>query len=277
MANDLKWNIIFRACDCVEAAHKMPRPFNLNKRELIKVCFHSLFTALQGCNFEITIVGDRLSQETLNFFAHYPIKNYILGEFNNEKSLRKCYEFATTLPDSEWVYFCEDDYLHKPSCMAIVNEFINNKQQYLSHERCKKTLYLPLSSGNFNDMPLIIFPSDYPDRYQKKGKVPSYLFLSKHCHWRQIKNLTLTNMLKVATFKQYQKIFFKAMTHDGELGKHLFASFFLKNKALALSPIPGLTSHMHVETMSVLDDWRQHYLNTKENMSIDSALTASFK
>lgn len=273
MANDLKWNIIFRACDCVEAAHKMPRPFNLNKLELIKVCFHSLYTALQGCNFEITIVGDRLSQDTLNFFKQYPIRNYILGEFNNEKSLRKCYEFAMTLPDDEWIYFCEDDYLHKPNCMDVVNEFLGNKQQYLNHKRCKKTHYLPLSGNNFNDTPLILFPSDYPDRYQENGKVPSYIFLSKHCHWRQIKNLTLTIMLKAGTFKHYNNIFFEAMTHDGLLSKKLFSSLLLKNKALGLSPIPGLTSHMHVATMSVLDNWEAYYLATKNNL--DSKLLRS--
>ena len=60
--------IIFRTCDVVQSVHNAPRPFGLDKRELIKMCFLSLYEAVQGYHYTIHILADKLSDELTAFF-----------------------------------------------------------------------------------------------------------------------------------------------------------------------------------------------------------------
>jgi hypothetical protein len=82
------YHIIFRTCDIVQSLHNAPRPFNLNKRDLIKVCFKSLYNAVKEYPHKITILGDRLSGEMQDFFRSYPV-TLLNEELGNDKSLRR--------------------------------------------------------------------------------------------------------------------------------------------------------------------------------------------
>ena len=86
----VKYNILLRACDKVESVHKVKRPFNLNKLQTIKVSFYSMYQSLQGSQYQITIIGDDLSSELLDFFKTFDdviIDNEKLG--SAAKSLQK--------------------------------------------------------------------------------------------------------------------------------------------------------------------------------------------
>jgi hypothetical protein len=123
-----KINIIFRTCDAVNAVHKAPRPFDLDKKTLIKICFKSLHNALQSYNYNIVILGDNLSEEMKDFFKTFDIK-LIEGVFGNDNSIRETIKIATQFPDNEWVYFCEDDYLHTPDSFEKIITLINEKEK----------------------------------------------------------------------------------------------------------------------------------------------------
>ena len=84
-----KYTIIFRACDSVNAVNKNPRPFNLSKSELIKICFLSLIDSLQGIDHRIIVLGDKLSEDMINFFKSYKL-DLILGSYGNDAWLGLC-------------------------------------------------------------------------------------------------------------------------------------------------------------------------------------------
>jgi len=67
----VKYNILLRVCDKVESVHKVKRPFNLNKLQTIKVSFYSMYQSLQGSQYQITIIGDDLSSELLDFIKTF--------------------------------------------------------------------------------------------------------------------------------------------------------------------------------------------------------------
>ena len=86
----IKYQILFRACDKVESVHKVARPYGLNKTEIIKVSFYSIYHAIQSEEYLFTIIGDDLSNELLNFFRLFDnvvIDNDNLG--SAAKSLQK--------------------------------------------------------------------------------------------------------------------------------------------------------------------------------------------
>ena len=253
----IKYNILLRACDKVESVHKVKRPFNLNKLQAIKVSFYSIYRSLQGSQYQITIIGDDLSSELLNFFKTFEdviVDNDDLG--SAAKSLQKQIEIALRIPDDEWVYMCEDDYLHTSYAFHHLSEFIDNKEQYTKTSGKKKN-YINRLIGDLSKIPLIIHPPDYPDRYLPPWKRLSFIFLSKYCHWRQISNTTHTLLLQSSSIKKFEK-HIKASSirpSDSKLSEKVYGRIFFKNKALCVSPIKGLSTHLTEGVMTPLVDW----------------------
>lgn len=229
-----KINIIYRTCDVVEAVHGTPRPYGLTKTKLIDLCFKSLVDSLQDIEFDMTILGDRLSDERIKFFQPW-CHNLYNGELGNGKSIAECFTLASKLHDEEWVYFCEDDYLHQNFSLKWILDFIQN----------------------FNYENLFIHPVDYPDRYTRLEDVNTrwHLFKSNHCHWRQIYNTTYTFLCQVKTFKKFFDIFMKSAPdwNDGLFSEQVYK----RNDVLCLSPIPSLACHMHEVCMSPFVDWKK--------------------
>ena len=253
----IKYHIFFRACDKVDSVHNALRPFNLNKLETIKVSFYSLYNSLQDFPYQFTIIGDDLSKELLDFFEQFNdviIDNCKLG--SAAKSLQKQITLALDVPLDEWVYMCEDDYLHKPHSFKYISEFIKNKEKYLKTSSKKKN-YLNRIIGDLSNTPLIIHPPDYPDRYGPSWKRPSYILLSKYCHWRQITNTTHTFLLQSSSIKKFEK-HIKASSigpSDSKLSEKVYGRFIFRNKAICVSPIKGLSTHMTEGVMSPLVNW----------------------
>jgi hypothetical protein len=264
----IKYKILFRACDKIESVHKVKRPFGLNKLEIIKVSFYSLYQSLQDFKYQFTIIGDDLSKELQEFFDQFDdvtIDNCKLG--SAASSLQKQIDLALKVPDDEWVYMCEDDYLHTSYSFKYVSEFIKNKAQYLQTSGKKKN-YMNRIIGNLSNTPLIIHTPDYPDRYDPPWKRLSFIFLSKYCHWRQITNTTHTFLLQSSTIKQFEK-YIKASAvgpSDSKLSEKVYGRIFFKNKALCVSPIKGLSAHMHEGVTTPLVDWEKICQNNIKEM-----------
>jgi len=269
----LKYHILFRACDKIESVHGIKRPFNLNKVEVIKVAFYSLYQSLKGMQFKITVIGDDLSQELLEFFNSFDdivINNEKMG--SAAKSLQKQIALALNVPADEWVYMCEDDYVHLPHAFKYISEFIENRQQYLKTSSNKKN-YVNRIIGDISNIPLIIHTPDYPDRYDPPWKRLSFVFLSKYCHWRQITNSTHTFLLQSSTLKKFEK-YIKSSSigpSDSKLSEKVYGRIFFRNKAICVSPIKGLSTHMTEGVMSPLVDWElfcRKYIDEMEELGI---------
>jgi hypothetical protein len=254
------YRVIFRTCDKINSVHQTPRPFGLGKRELIRVCFRSLVTALQGYAHSIHIIADDLSDEMTEFFKQYPV-TITAGTFGNENSIRESLKQAFEYPDEDWVYLCEDDYLHQPQTFLCIQDLIDHREEILLTK--PRGILARRRLGNLKGRlalrPLVIHPADYPDRYDPRERRPSLLFLSQYCHWRQISNTTFTFIAEAKSFKEFRAPL-EASIHeanDGYLSEKIYARMNFRNRALAVSPIPGLTTHMHEGVMTPLVDWER--------------------
>lgn len=262
--NSIKINVIFRSCDAVNAVHNAPRPFNLDKKTLIKVCFKSLYNSLQGFNYNIVILGDNLSQEMKDFFLKFDVK-LIEGVFGNDASIRETIKIAENFQDDEWVYFCEDDYLHRENTFDQVVNLIENKDNIIPAKiqfkqlLRKREITLLSIKRYFTKPSLVIHPCDYPDRYNLKYASKNFIFHTQKGHWRQITDTTFTFLMEVKELKKHKKTLLKSSNraNDRYLSKNLYGKSFFFNKLMCVSPMPSLTTHMHIETMSPLVNWEQ--------------------
>jgi hypothetical protein len=261
---DIRINIIFRSCDLVNAVHNAPRPFNLDKKTLIKVCFKSLFNALQGFSYRIIVLGDNLSDEMKCFFLGFDLE-LIEGVFGNDESIRQTIQIATQFNDDEWVYFCEDDYLHTKDAFEKIVSLIEGKDAISPGEvqfkqlLRKRELTLFSFKRYFSKPNLVIFPCDYPDRYNLKYAAKNFIFHTSNSHWRQISDTTFTFLMQVKDVKKKKKFLLKSANkaNDRYLSKALYGKSFFYSKLLCVSPLPSLSSHMHIETMSPLMDCKK--------------------
>jgi hypothetical protein len=161
------------------------------------------------------------------------------------------------LPDKEWVYFCEDDYLHVPQAFVWIDDLIENRRDILSYS--PRPPWMAFLASGLAGRPLVIHPPDYPDRYKPNRRIPSFLFLSRYCHWRQVTNTTFSILTQAKTIRRYRRIWEKASTNakDGLLSRRMYARFSFWGKALCVSPIPGVAAHMHESTMPLHGDWHR--------------------
>ena len=247
-------HILFRACDVVNAVNKNPRPFDLDKASLIKICFLSLYESAQQIPHRFVVIGDKLSPAMMDFFAQYKLE-LSNGDYGNDESIRETLRRARTLPENDWVYFCEDDYLHVPQAMKIIYNCILTKDEMLGRER---RLYNWASFLDLRSKDFVIHPADYPDRYKAKYRRFSLITHNADCHWRQVTDTTFTFLMKVATVKKRSALLESAShkANDRLLSKRLYGKYYFGSKALCMSPVPGLATHMHLDTMSPLVDWK---------------------
>jgi glycosyltransferase involved in cell wall biosynthesis len=254
------YRIIFRTCDRVHSLHNTPRPFGLDKRGTIELCFRSLVQALEGYPHTIHIIADQISDELRQFFLRYPV-TFTEGTFGNDESIRKSIRQALTYDANDWVYICEDDYLHTPKAFLWIDDLIENRDKILLTKPVSnlKRWRLADFQGRLGKHPLVIHTPDYIDRYNPREREQSYLFLSQYCHWRQITNTTFTFMTEVSTLKRFEKILMKSATgaDDGFLSSALYARDHFFGRALCISPIPGVATHMHEGIMTRLVDWKR--------------------
>ncbi|MFZ9814287.1 MAG: hypothetical protein ACO3EO_03300 [Candidatus Kapaibacteriota bacterium] len=258
-------HVIFRACDVVNAVNANPRPFNLDKTTLVKLSFQSLYDSLQGIPHTIHVIGDKLSTDLQGFFAS---RNCVLiqGEYGNDESIRQTFNLAAQFSDDDWIYFCEDDYVHVQHAMRYIHNFLKNPHQTMDFA---KRLYTWSSFINLKMKDIVIHPTDYPDRYSGKYRRFSLVFHSDDCHWRQITDTTFTFLMKGSTFKKHKNLLLRCAkgANDRMLSKKLYGRFTFFNKVLALSPMPSLATHMHRDTMSPLVDWEAVVTSMKDKIT----------
>lgn len=257
MGSKRKYNIIFRACDIVNAFNKNPRPFNLEKGQLIKLCFLSLVESLEYVDHKIIVLGDKLSDDMVTFFNKFQV-DLRLGSFGNEGSILETLKIASTIPHNEWVYICEDDYLHVPDAFKFIDHFINEQDSLFSEKKNRDNLS---SLVNLKDKDLFIFPPDYPDRYQPRHRKHSLILVSSDCHWRQVNYTTFSFLTKSSTIKKHFSVFNKSakIARARLFSRKLFGriGFGFWTSSVCFSPMPGLSTHMHRDTMTPLVKWEK--------------------
>ncbi len=248
------YRVIFRTCDTVNSVHGAKRPFGLDKTTLVKLCFLSLYQSIKHLPHEIFILGDKLSDEIQAFFKRFPV-TLTNGVYGNDESIRQSFRLAQGYPETDWIYFCEDDYLHQPFAFEYIHELITHRNEVL--KRKSRRFYLAPFTTDTSQLPLFISPVDDALRYKPEWRFQSLLFLTRFNHWRQTSHTTFTFLTEGKTVRQFANVMMESArgARDGLLSRKLYGRLTFGNKGLCVSPIPSLASHMQENELSPLVDW----------------------
>jgi len=222
-----------------------------------KVCFENFLREFS--DGQITIIADNVTDETARWLQKYDITSIYRTYLGNSGSFWFAYKLALQQPANDYIYFVENDYLHKPGARNILNEGLEIADYV--------TLY------------------DHPDKYIKgfnphvhKGGERSIVLLTDSSHWKKTNSTTMTFASKVHLL-QKDRLIFKLFTiglirQGGPLLKkiserkipadyNIFIFLTRCKSRLLISPLPGFSTHGETKFLSPLVDW-QKYVNSFE-------------
>ena len=248
--------ILFRSCETNlspgslgDGTEDVPRWNGRFKLEIIRKCYKSLQAGLTEED-EIIVINDNTSEDTLTWMkantkAKFSIINITpLAKLRAEHPFPRyhpilpgsCMELMELLVDladknpEEIIYVCEDDYLHIPNAITTL-----------------KVIFSSHFAGFF-------VPYDYPDRYTIDKTRTCELYNTIIGHVRTIPSATLTIAAKGKTWSEFKYDLLRAgVFADDSWTWKAFA------QATAISPIPGVATHLQEHCITPRIDWENIY------------------
>jgi hypothetical protein len=193
-------------------------------------------------NTEFTVLFD--GDSTDHWIHKYNIKELVHINGGTDKlSLANMLHHAMymEIPDTDIVYFLEDDYLHKKGWCDILREGLSS-ELLPSIEFDYITLYDHYDKYYFND--------EYAK--QPYSDLKSRMFVSKSTHWRTIPSTTNTYAMKFKTFMDDIDTHMAYKNIDNDK----FLSLGKSGRVIA-SCVPGWSTHCHTEFLSPCVDWER--------------------
>jgi hypothetical protein len=204
---------------------------------------------------EITIIADNVEEDTMEWLGKYNFNNIYQTRLGNSKSFWFAYKMALSLDKTDFVYFVENDYLHRPGSRTALKDGMEIADYV--------TLY------------------DHPDKYMdginpkvKRGGEVSKVFLTSTSHWKITNSTTMTFASKVSTLKK-DSFFFKfftigiinsnfpylkkLQTRRFPADYRIFSLLKLLKRRKLICPIPGFSTHGETNFLSPLINWSDFF------------------
>jgi hypothetical protein len=222
--------IIYRISD---SGYNKVKPKYINNRN----CLWNAINVFKDADW--SIIADNVSEKTDNMIQEYISRDHIFytsvghgaGTFNI------ALDEALGYDDNEIVYFCENDYLHKPDSQKIIEEGLNEiGADFVS-------LY------------------DHPDKYidganpyVQGGGEMTRVMLSTSSHWKVTNSTTMTFASKVKTLRKVENILREYTQGSYPRDFDMFVSLYNSAHYL-VTPIPGYSTHGETAWLTPLINW----------------------
>jgi hypothetical protein len=165
--------------------------------------------------------------EYIESFKHTNIRQ--INANGNAASLLQVYDIYLNEFKGKDVYFVEDDYLHLPQSLRIIQEGIER----------------------FN----LVTGYDHTDRYTRTDDASfqrESIALGSTCHWRTVESTTCTWATKGEGWgEKLVKIAKQYLLEDRAFFRHL-----INSEIRLYTPMPGCTTHMNAYQLSPFTDWQ---------------------
>ena len=188
-----------------------------------------------------SIIADNVSKETEGMMKKYVTKDSIeyVSKGSGSETFNLALDRALQYNDEEIIYFCENDYLHKPGSEQIIKEGLDLGASFV-------TLY---------DHPdKYIDPSRGGNKYCEGGAESTRVYLTQSSHWKITNSTTMTFAAKVKTLREVEPILRKHTTGTYPRDFDMFLELRENNRIL-ISSIPGYATHGETAWLTPLTDW----------------------
>ena len=188
-----------------------------------------------------SIIADNISEETNNMIQKYKSRNHInyVSVGHGAGTFNLALDEALTYDNNEIVYFIENDYLHKPNSLKILEEGFTLGASFVALYDHPDKYLSPENGGN---------------PYCKGGAEDTRVYLTDSCHWKITNSTTMTFASKVSTLKKVESILRKwtSSTHPDDFQMFLELR---KNNELLITSLPGYSTHGETKWLTPLNDW----------------------
>lgn len=255
----MKLKIVYRISDGGNTKRKL----NFSSKTF---CLQNFITNFKGD--DIIILADNCSKETISTLNSFGATKIIETNLGLSQSFQYCLEYAIAnfLPD-DYVYFVEDDYLHREKSREILIEGLKTADYV--------TIY------------------DNPDKYQigenpyvKDGFERVELSISESSHWKRTNSTTLTFATKVSILKKDIKVFKLFCSANGTWSLGMFSTlgkfpllpiltmknnnflkyavlksliYRLRPKRILVCSIPAQATHCELKYLSPTINWIEEF------------------
>ena len=204
-----------------------PKWFNFEK------CFLNLLSTIKDKNVDLHVVmdGDVYSNFIDKYKEHYTLHSIKAG--NDQSSFFQTWDIVKNLniPNTDLIYFLENDYLHVDDWVEIVTNLFETYQglHYVSLYDHNDKYFLPM----YEDLTSKIFTT------------------SKH-HWRTTPSTCGSFIISKDIFEE------DFIDHTTIVGDHnKFLQLTQTKNRFVLTPIPGLSTHCMEGLLSPTINWQQ--------------------
>jgi len=233
---------MYRACsgECMEI-----RPAFFSKLRCLK---NFLWVLRQVTSASFCLIYDGELREDFRTLVEPIGEIDVLSNVGNSGSFWHAFQKALTFPDSDIIYFVEDDYLH---CLEAIVKLVE----------C------------FEDVPTdYVTLYDHPMRYrlncQPDGDWPlneNGIYVSRSHHWRTVESTCMTFAARTKVLREDRLIFEMHTCRtckpaDRELFRHLqgLGKYSqLSPQRRLVGPMPSLATHCHKLWLAPIVDWKK--------------------
>jgi hypothetical protein len=204
--------------------------------------YHCLQNAINVFGVDnITIIGDRLNSSTLNKVKQLKLRLIQVDNGSGSGTFRDALNIAIEEnEDKEIIYLLEDDFLHLPNALLLLEEGVNKFNAYI-------TGY------------------DHPDKYinkelggnpyiESEGEV-TRLVKTENTHWK-ITNSTVMSFVTSRKRLVEDRDLLLQFSKNNITDSFGFFQTLLENKGIpVLSTVPGISTHIEKQWLSPLTNW----------------------
>jgi len=221
-----------------DAGYKKNKPDYINNEN----CLRNFTKIFAEHTEDIYITADNVCDETYSMICKYIKESNITktSKGNGAATFNLTLDQALLQPDSEVIYFVENDYLHCPNSPDIIMEGLTLGFPYL-------TLY------------------DHPDKYLDPslggnnfcaGNAENTRVYKTHsCHWKITNSTTMTFASRVADLKIDEPIMRKWTSGEHPHDFQMFLEI-RNNSRFLVSPLPSYSTHGEVEWLAPIINWK---------------------
>ena len=211
-------------------------------------CLRNFMNAFQEANVHVLLDDPNLKESTKADVMELVDKNecslkvYTGG--SSAASWRYGLEYAMQLPDlkdDDYLYFVEDDYLHKEGSEAVLLEGLERAHYVSLYDHLDK--YIPAMLGG----------NKYIDR---DGAEITKVTLTKSSHWKLTNSTTMTFATMVSTIKADKPVWDRWTMGSYPHDFNIFIELREQGRTL-ITPIPSWSTHCLLEWVAPLIDWSQ--------------------
>ena len=234
--NPINMKVYYRLSNLEAGIPKKKIP-NATKQHCLENCIKEFG------NENITIVGDRLNDETKSYVKSLNLRLVEVDNGSGAGTFRDAYNLAIEENDDDQiVYLLEDDFLHKPGSKDLLIEGVLTwPNNYISgYDHPDK--YLNRENGG--------------NPYIEDGGEVTRVTKSKSCHWKITNSTVMTFAAYVSRLRTDKDLLMKHSKGNITDSFRFFMELAQTKKVGVLTPIPGFSTHCETAWLTPFGDWK---------------------